>query len=222
MATSLIQDQVLELKSCFDSQNFDRAEVLLQELTDKYPNYHTPVILFASLFPVIESDNPLYPRILELARSYENFKHFPENLVPTWYSKIQNKNLRISQLPQAESQSKPIPPQIPQEAALALGETDYLDDILPTPSPYEETVYHDEQHHQMFDPHDLIKEAVGEDADHPDDEILVASETMAEIFAQQKKYDRAIKVYKILMNDEPEDAERYMNRIQELTGFKNA
>lgn len=287
-----VQKKVLELKGYFQDHNFEKAEILLGELLEKYPNYHTPVILYTQLFSVIEHDNPLYFRVMDLTRRFNLWDQYPEHLVPLWYTKIRPRNILLkgteaepntpppenSQLPDlgdvdaatadfnlpdstplieevAEAPVEMVNPEelIPSDidieiaeepVADELTELDELDTLLPNMTESQEEP---EAETEQYDTNDLVgdrEETIIEEepeldaltnlhADdnflqdeqetepvHPDDEILVASETMAEIFIQQKKYKQAIKVYRILMEDDAENFDYFFKKVQELEQLK--
>ena len=91
--------------------------------------------------------------------------------------------------------------------------------------PYNTSHMFDETEEQLSDlsalenstgKNDSIKLDDSEEIINADDEIMVASETMAEIFVQQQKFSQALKVYRILMEEDPDNFDYYFRRIQEL------
>ena len=71
-------------------------------------------------------------------------------------------------------------------------------------------------------------------ADVPEDEVYeylgkssnmertnFVSETLAEIYLEQKEYDRAMKVYRVLMERQPEKAEHYAAALERVRSLKN-
>lgn len=48
------------------------------------------------------------------------------------------------------------------------------------------------------------------------------SETLARLYVEQKEYDRALKVYKVLMEKHPENSEAYSAAIESAKNMKNA
>lgn len=290
-----VQKKVHELKEYFQNHEFEKAEGLFFELLEKYPNYNTPVILYTQLFSVIEHDNPMYNRVMDLTRRFSLWDQYPEHLVPLWYTKIRPRNILLksadseTEIKAAESVVMPdlgdlsiedevlnlpdsvpaveevaeepvalVNPEelIPSDMEIEIAEEpvaedfssgDELDSLLPNMT---ETVEEPEVKAEVYDTNKLFDDMEqplldsaneideldaltnlhsddnfmepesDEEATHPDDEILVASETMAEIFIQQKKYKQAIKVYRILMEDDAENFDYFFKKVQELEQLK--
>ncbi len=289
METPTLQEKVLNLKSLFQDQKFDEAESVLTDLLTVYPDYQTPLILYVQLFEAIEHDNPLYDKILKLSGHYNLWEQFPPNLIPSWYTKIQIRNLKIKTeeegksvysgesatvleavtVDESEIQSidemlvSPEPlsdveevihivqPEeiIPDDLELLIDDqpgqsTEFaqdgyseLDDLLPDlhetapdveepVKPYNTSHMFDETEEPLVNElnalenthldNDFSQQESVEETENTDDEIMVASETMAEIFVQQKKFSHALKVYRILMEEDPDNFDYYFRRIQEL------
>lgn len=292
MTETTVQEKVFELKKYFDEHEFEKSETLLLELLDQYPNYYTPLVLYTQLFSVIEHDNPLYNKMIEMTRRFSLWDNYPEHLIPLWYTKIRPQNILLKSIESTQEQ-KPnneslpkfseseitdeelnlpasIPvieetveePQkiitaedlLPDDGLLDMSEPNIteestidefaeLESLLPDLDEIKED-QQDEVHE--FNTHELIDDLeslMSDDANdfasdslqepgeslttpseqepvHPDDEILVASETMAGIFVQQKKYKQAIKVYRILMEEDAENFDYYFQKVQELEKLK--
>jgi len=273
METQTLQEKVLSLKSLFQDQKFDEAESVLTDLLSNYPDYQTPLILYVQLFDAIEHDNPLYDKILKLSGHYNLWEQFPPNLVPSWYTKIRTRNLKIKTEEEDNKNFNSINSSSEMEAVTVdESEMQSIDEILVTPEPVNEVeeVIHIVQPEEIM-PDDLdllIDEQPGQSTEfaqdsyteldellpdmhetapeteeqvqpyntshmfdeteeqtpdldaiettNSDDEIMVASETMAEIFVQQRKFSQALKVYRILMEEDPDNFDYYFRRIQEL------
>lgn len=368
MNVSQVHSKVNELQTCFNDQQYDDAQLIMQDFLDSFPDYQTPMFMYIRLMPVVDSENPLYLKILELTRHYHQLSYFPGDLVPDWYEKIGTRNLEIVLPVAAESVTAlPVPePVSVNEIPAFADESDVgesIDHMFPDQVPYEEEP---ETPSTMFDPHSLAddepilspnmsnaqsfvaepelpavsiletepdqlteidfavesgsvatsdlvetevelpadpqpfsledemssqqletetiqpenqfsepginEEIVGESASfeetemqtesepfstdgfltdddnvpssllesdflqdqneltgfeddgtvefepdqEQDDEILIASETMAKIFAQQGKFDKAIKVYRMLMEEEPDMMDHFLQKVQEL------
>lgn len=67
-------------------------------------------------------------------------------------------------------------------------------------------------------------EAPGRDFSQPPQEMLseqVMTETLARIYARQKKYDRAVEAYRILMLKNPKKSSFFADRIKELEKLRD-
>ncbi|MBN8706064.1 MAG: hypothetical protein J0L62_09310 [Bacteroidetes bacterium] len=368
MNVSQVHSKVNELQTCFNDQQYDDAQLIMQDFLDSFPDYQTPMFMYIRLMPVVDSENPLYLKILELTRHYHQLSYFPGDLVPDWYEKIGTRNLEIvlPVAPEAVSVQQVSAPVSVNEIPAFADESDVgesIDHMFPDQVPYEEEP---ETPSTMFDPHSLAddepilspnmsnaqsfvaepelpavsiletepdqlteidfaaesgsvatsdlvetevelpadpqpfsledemssqqletetnqpenqfsepginEEIVSESASfeetemqtesepfstdgfltdddnvpssllesdflqdqneltgfeddgtvefepdqEQDDEILIASETMAKIFAQQGKFDKAIKVYRMLMEEEPDMMDHFLQKVQEL------
>ncbi|MCA0447599.1 MAG: tetratricopeptide repeat protein [Bacteroidetes bacterium] len=333
MNVSQVHSKINELQTCFRDQQYDDAQAIMQDFLDSFPDYQTPMFMYIRLMPEVDSENPLYLKILELTRHYHQLTYFPGDLVPDWYEKIGTRNIEIVLPVSGESEpafhTAAAEPQVTEELPVLTDESDIgvsIDHMFPDQVPYEEEP---ETPSTMFDPHSLADdepivapepfavhelaepatelqetitaelsdladnrsaepeilpafEAVSDDGPGPesdvlnaeipeselfaepepfstegflsdddnlpssligsgfqqegdeltgfedggtvdyepdheqDDEILIASETMANIFAQQGKYDKAIKVYRMLMEEEPEMMDHFLQKVQEL------
>lgn len=292
MAETTVQEKVLQLKKYFDEHEFEKSESLLWQLLDQYPHYYTPLVLYTQLFSVIEHDNPLYNKMIEMTRRFSLWDNYPEHLIPLWYTKIRPQNILLKSIESTQEQkpnNEPLPkfseseitdeelnlpesipvieetveePQkiitaeelLPDDGLLDMSEPNIteestidefaeLESLLPDLDEIKED-QQDEVHE--FNTNELIDDLESLMSDetndfssdnlqetdsgltntseqepvHPDDEILVASETMAEIFVQQKKYKQAIKVYRILMEEDAENFDYYFQKVQELEKLK--
>lgn len=292
MENPTLQERVLNLKSLFQDQKFDDAESILTDLLIEFPDYQTPLILYIQLFETIEHDNPLYDKILQLSGHFSLWEQFPPNLVPSWYTKIQTRNLKIKTEEESKTEHSAETTPVLEDVTVDESEIQSIDEILVSPEPVSEVeeVIHIVQPEEII-PDDLelliedqpgqttdfaqdgytelddllpdlheptpeIEEVVkpyntshmfdeteegltddlnavensnsdndfsqfdsrndGDETKNSDDEIMVASETMAEIFVQQQKYSQALKVYRILMEEDPDNFDYYFRRIQEL------
>lgn len=368
MNVSQVHSKINELQTCFRDQQYGDAEVIMQDFLDSFPDYQTPMLMYIRLMPSVDSENPLYLKILDLTRHYHQLTYFPGDLVPDWYEKISTRNIEIV-LPVSAEPEPAMPPvsessQVSEVGPVLTDESDIgesIDHLFPDQVPYEEEP---EPPSTMFDPHSLAddepipatqpfvvneiphsdseftepassiltgmmdtepkpetfsfeemptgdqntetvisevqkpdfyagtEDFISEDSlsfdaasendqntepevitdevpeselfaepepfstegflsdddnlpsslmgsgfqqdgdeftgfeeggsveyepnHEQDDEILIASETMASIFAQQGKYDKAIKVYRMLMEEEPEMMDHFLQKVQEL------
>lgn len=253
MEVSEVQVKIRQLQDSLRNQNYGEAEEIMVSFLDSFPDYETPLLMYARLLPSLSTDHPLYDKLLGISRRYNQLGYFPEETAPDWYSRLSPGAILVGPEPEDIAQSvdsgfqetpvNPAGPEVPS--------AETLDELLPTPAPIEDEA---EEPVHLIDPHSLVEEddpvAVdfshsespqeetieynfeeAEPAENPfgadfhqefeatedqDDEILIASETMAGIFAQQGKFEKAIKVYRMLMEEEPESMDHYLNRIQEL------
>lgn len=166
MNVSQVHSKINELQTCFRDQQYDDAQVIMQDFLDSFPDYQTPMFMYIRLMPVVDSENPLYLKILELTRQYHQFSYFPGDLVPDWYEKIGTRNLEIVMPGAPEPVVSPAAEQVsvteipPFTDESDVGES--IDHMFPDQVPYEEEP---EAPSTMFDPHSLA-----------DDEPIIATE----------------------------------------------
>ncbi|NUQ81520.1 MAG: hypothetical protein HUU10_07920 [Bacteroidetes bacterium] len=230
MTADQVQTKIGQLELAIKSEKYDEAESIMKEFMTDFPDYHTPLILYINLHPYIDVSNPLYAQILDLTRQYQQFQDFPADLVPAWYKKISTKNLKLAS---DEETAVAVESSETGESVDLGDQADVIDQMFPETAPFEEEA---EPEIHLVDPHSLVEDdeisdvieeeapaAAAEEHPHdPDDEIMIASETMAEIFAQQGKFSKAIRVYEMLIQEEPELADEFNQRIGQLKSLQAA
>lgn len=227
MTADQVQTKISQLEMAIKSEQYNEAESIMKEFMTDFPGYNTPLILYINLHPYIDVSNPLYAQILDLTRQYQQFQDFPADLVPGWYKKISTKSLKLG----ADDQEEEPVAVIPGEEVDLADQADVIDQMFPETAPFEEEA---EPEIHLVDPHSLVEDdeiavemeagepgaPAAEPAHDPDDEIMIASETMAEIFAQQGKFSKAIRVYEMLIQEEPELADEFNERIGQLKSLQ--
>ena len=75
-----------------------------------------------------------------------------------------------------------------------------------------------------LDPADSSEEETYEDLGKSSnmERMNFVSETLARLYVEQKEYDRAIKVYRSLMEKQPERRESFAEAVESIRGMKNA
>ena len=79
-----------------------------------------------------------------------------------------------------------------------------------------ETLAKNLQHVKRMAPDPNATSDVNLNLDGRSQDAVIVSKTMAEIYASQGAYDKAIHIYRILIEKRPESGEEYMKRIREL------
>lgn len=229
MTADQVQTKISQLELAIKSEQYSDAESIMKEFMTDFPGYNTPLILYINLHPYIDVSNPLYAQILDLTRQYQQFQDFPTDLVPAWYKKISTKSLKLAS---EDQEDVPLAVTTGEEVDLR-DQADVIDQMFPETAPFEDEA---EPEIHLVDPHSLVEddeiasEIGGEEpvapetepAHDPDDEIMIASETMAEIFAQQGKFSKAIRVYEMLIQEEPELTDEFNQRIGQLKSLQAA